>query len=807
MHERIRVVHNPDLGPEARAAHLFLEPLAAQLGLALDTIDPADATWAHAGARGAGVISWLIANEAAPAARAAAWVGNAVGLGHAQDAPAGFRLLPPSVLDPGYRLPSSRGLPDTRRPRLWDPEPFPPDAPAPGLAHPTIARVAPPDHVFEYRRGADLLLRVCRWEAGTVGTQRKLILPEIWARPAARPETPARLVPAWPADGIPLWNEDEVRARQGDWIVIAEGEKAASAARRRFPKLVAATVAGGLLGRTDWAALAGRSVLVIPDQDQTGMLYAQRVRAMVTAGGARVCRVVNLPEGAPSGWDVADPLPPGWGPGTLEAALTRTATAPVPSPDLSLLLAARRPPEPWPDDLLPAQLMPTAQALATAANVPLDFIGLPFMALPAALAGAMVDCEVRAGWTERGCLIWSAGVGDPSSGKSPAARPFAQAIEGLEDQLAREHAQRLTRWAAECATIPRGQPKPPKPMMELVRVGNTTGPAVAPLLASQGRGMTLFTDELSVFIENLSAGYRGKGSTDRPFWLKAYDAGAETYIRRTVRDGEPIRIPVLGVGITGYIQPDPLSRAMGSGGPDDGMFDRFLFAWPEPPPAAVPDMAALGLDHELAPALLAHWVGRLFNLGRHLAISETRLALRFSPEAAARFDAWRVTAIETARRERGAVTPFEGKAPGQVVRLAVARHLGAWAAGGEVLPGPIIDLNTVEVCIAAREGYFADHRDRVDQDAHEPGADKLARTLARWIVRTRAKTLNLTDLRKHVRLPGLRDVASILAAARELQASGWIPPTVILPDPRDWRAEAPTEIPLAGAVAAAIERV
>jgi 5S rRNA maturation endonuclease (ribonuclease M5) len=806
---RLQALVNLDTTPAARAAHLFAEALFEQLGITAEGLDLADATWTVDGVTGCGIPGYLVARGLAPASHAEAWLSNATGLAQHAEAPPAFRRLPAAVLDPTYRLPSSRGLPDSRAPRLWQELPFPADAPPPGSGHPTVRRVAPPDAVYEYRNAAgELVLRVCRWEAQSVGTTRKLILPEIWARPARSPALAPRLVPAWPHAQIPLFNRAELEARHGEWVLLVEGEKSAQAVRRRFPKLIGITIAGGLTSRTDWSPLAGRSVLILPDQDHHGLLLAQRCRQLAVAAGARVARVVNLPAGAPEGWDVADALPPGWTAQTLEEAIGASAKAPVAAPDFSLLLAARRPPEPVPEDLLPQALRPSVAALAEGLNVAPDFIALPLLALPTSLAGGLIDCEVRAGWVEHGCLLWGVAVGDPSSGKTPAAAVFAAGFEAIERELAQQHADRLVLWQAECASTGRGQPRPPRPVRELARIGNTTAPAVAPLLVNQRRGLTLFTDELSQWVENLAAGYRGKGSTDRPFWLKAFDARSDVYIRRTVRDGEPLLIPVLGVGVIGYVQPDPLARAMAPGaGPTDGLYDRILFAWPEPPVATTPDLAALGLELDLAPLVIERVMRRCFDLGRRALEAGRRVRFTLSPEAAARFDAWRCEYVESCRRERGSVSPFEGKAPGHVIRLAVACAMLEWAMGNTPEPSPEIGRTGIESMIAARTGYFAAHRERVDQDAAEPDADKLTRTLARWVVRERARVLNLADLRRHVRLPGLRSAEGVLLAVRGLQEAGWIARELILPDPRDWRREAPLEVPLAPALAAALQRI
>ena len=59
--------------------------------------------------------------------------------------------------------------------------------------------------------------------------------------------------------------------------------------------------------------------------------------------------------------------------------------------------------------------------------------------------------------------------------------------------------------------------------------------------------------------------------------------------------------------------------------------------------------------------------------------------------------------------------------------------------------------------------------------------ERLARTLARWIAFSGATVLDTVDLRRRVRLPGLRDEVRICAALRELAALGWLAEPSALP--------------------------
>ena len=103
----------------------------------------------------------------------------------------------------------------------------------------------------------------------------------------------------------PLYNLAEV-ARAPE-IILVEGEKCADALMAQ--NISATTAMGGSnapIEATDWGPLAGRKVLIWPDNDETGRKYADRARDAVMQAGALSCNVLNIPHGKPLKWDAAD---------------------------------------------------------------------------------------------------------------------------------------------------------------------------------------------------------------------------------------------------------------------------------------------------------------------------------------------------------------------------------------------------------------------------------------------------------------------------------------------------------------------
>jgi uncharacterized protein (DUF927 family) len=169
-----------------------------------------------------------------------------------------------------------------------------------------------PDALWRYGNNeGETAFYVCRYNKGHAG---KDFLPLCWF---ADEDWRSK---HWPAPR-PLYNLDRIAAQPDEPIVVAEGEKAADAAARIFPEFVATTSCGGAnaVAQSDWTPLAGRRVIVWPDNDEAGARYAGEVAAILAAlecevetidvaaltaidGGARA------PQFDPKGWDAADAI-------------------------------------------------------------------------------------------------------------------------------------------------------------------------------------------------------------------------------------------------------------------------------------------------------------------------------------------------------------------------------------------------------------------------------------------------------------------------------------------------------------------
>ena len=146
--------------------------------------------------------------------------------------------------------------------------------------------------------------------------------------------------------------------------------------------------------------------------------------------------------------------------------------------DLSLLESGREDIPVFPVHVLPTAWAQWVSDTAESTGAPLDYVAQGLLASVAAVSGAGIEAEVNLGWREP-LVLWSALVGVPSSGKSPALAAARKLIEPIEQEMRaqdgerqREHDTKVEqarlledKWKGECeAALERGAPAPLKPV-------------------------------------------------------------------------------------------------------------------------------------------------------------------------------------------------------------------------------------------------------------------------------------------------------------------------------------------------------
>jgi hypothetical protein len=113
--------------------------------------------------------------------------------------------------------------------------------------------------------------------------------------------------------------------------------------------------------------------------------------------------------------------------------------------------------------------------------------------------------------------------------------------------------------------------------MGRVVVDDTTVEALAGILESNPRGVLVARDELAGWVRAMDQYKSGKGA-DRQNWLSLWSNAPVSVDRKS--NSEPVIVESPWVSVTGSIQPEILPDL--SDGREDGLLDRFLFAYPEP---------------------------------------------------------------------------------------------------------------------------------------------------------------------------------------------------------------------------------
>jgi putative DNA primase/helicase len=176
---------------------------------------------------------------------------------------------------------------------------------APNYALHLFIELGPPTSHFIFRNvDGEALMFKCRWDHSD-GTKEFRPL-TLWKNEQGELEWQFQAMPPQ----RPLYNLDQLAARTDAPVLIVEGEKTADAASTVFSSYVVTTWQDGArpdkIKLADWSPLEGREIVIWPDADSPGQAASSALAKAVDAAGAKLVRTVQLPEGLPKGWDLAD---------------------------------------------------------------------------------------------------------------------------------------------------------------------------------------------------------------------------------------------------------------------------------------------------------------------------------------------------------------------------------------------------------------------------------------------------------------------------------------------------------------------
>jgi hypothetical protein len=116
-----------------------------------------------------------------------------------------------------------------------------------------------------------------------------------------------------------------------------------------------------------------------------------------------------------------------------------------------------------------------------------------------------------------------------------------------------------------------------------------------------------------------------------------------------------------------------------------------------------------------------------------------------------------------------------GKARGTVLRLSLVTEYLWWCGRAGYDPPPnVISCSAFAAAAKLVAGYLMPMAERVYGDAAASDAERRVATLARWVLKTQATEVHIRHLQRKVRLPGMRDAATIKDTCDRMVEAGWL---------------------------------
>lgn len=551
----------------------------------------------------------------------------------------------------------------------------------------------------------------------------------------------------WTAKGMerprPLYRLPELLAADAaELVFVCEGEKATDAA-----------VAAGLLATTsphgakaaaasDWQALTGREVVLLPDHNTAGEDYAAEVAKLAREAGAAAVRVVRLAEHwaeMPAGGDLADYLAhlgdaEAAGRTVRELAAAAPEMPPPPAeangdaaPDAASAGELELPEafRPFPVGALPEPLGRFVSESAEAIGCDECMVALPLLAGLAGAVGNSRCMEPKPGWREP-AILWLAVLCESGTGKSPAFREALAPIRRREQLLRTEHQaaveahreaeddhkQALAKWKAsrKLAEPPREPGEPPRPARLLVN--DPTVEALAELLQHNPRGLLLGRDELAGWLAGFDRYTAGGKGGDAQKWLEAWDAGQWIVDRKQAGGAF---VPRVSISIAGGIQPAVLRAAMEDRHGqhrENGLAARLLIARPTRRSQRWTDAAVAASTREAVAAVFEELLA--LELGHDEDGNPAPLPVHFEQGARELFIAHHDRLADELAELSGHLAAVWSKLRAYLCRFALLHHLARRAAGDNTAGGRI-DARSVQAA-AELVAWFAGEARRFEDD-------------------------------------------------------------------------------------------
>ncbi|HEX2889238.1 DUF3987 domain-containing protein, partial [Vineibacter terrae] len=428
-------------------------------------------------------------------------------------------------------------------------------------------------------------------------------------------------------------------------------------------------------------------------------------------------------------------------------------------------------PPSFPSDILPPKWRDWCRHAARAATAPADYVALSLLTVAAGLIGGARHVTPVPAWREP-CVLWTALVGAPGSGRTRGLDAALQLVRALEQHLgsigdaarrrhagareaARVHA-RLWRQDVRNLVLNGAAPDPlppeaedPLPPRRLV----IDDPRIQPIAdAARGHpsGILLAPDALEAWLAA-----RRRAGLDGRCWLKAWSAQPWTVTRR----GEPVGEVACAVSILGTLRPEAIPPER-RGGSDD-VLGRLLFICP---PRAVLQPLLPDADGFRADVLEA--------LARLRDMPPAARDVPLTPAALAVFEAFRRVHDQDAIALAGREVAWWSNGPAMVLRLAGVLCFLDWAAQATATPEPAqVSAEHIGAAVDLWRRYLWPQARAVFDAAGQRDVERVRR----WLAAQRLDAVSREQIRREA-LSQAVTAAEADAVAEALVAAGWLRP-------------------------------
>lgn len=231
----------------------------------------------------------------------------------------------------------------------------------------------------------------------------------------------------------------------------------------------------------------------------------------------------------------------------------------------------------FPVDAFPTRIQNVINVFNACYQLPKDYFGLGILTAASTVIGNNYKIEYKYKQSYAP-IVYSAVVGNPGMGKTPAINICLSPIFKIEEEFRKKHKEKVEQWKQECfdnSMQPSKQKDPPKPRQKEIIINDATTEAINHSLSNSPHGLLYYRDELAAWINSMNQ-YRS--GSDNEFWLSNW-SNVSSKINRSGKDPMFIKDPF--VNVIGGIQPGILQKLTNDGKGDNGFFARILFAYPD----------------------------------------------------------------------------------------------------------------------------------------------------------------------------------------------------------------------------------